>query len=568
MLRDEAPTPGSAPTSGGGPGASPAPESAFLLVFDGGSATRFTLPGRGRVLVGRASGADLKLASSSVSRRHAVLTLDGDERLIEDLDSHNGVSVNGEKVTGTGSLRPFDVIAIGDVTAVLYAPPRPPRAARRSVSRAAFRRAVEKALRLGHPFSVVAAALPPDDVARDRLLRSVPDACVVHAGGASCLVLAPAADAASAARALHAATGARVGGATFPRDGDRPDALVDRALAGVDALFAPMRLELGEVGVLVADPAMRKVYALIEQLAAVDLPVLIGGETGTGKELAASALHHWSRRRDQPFVAMNCAALPEGLVESELFGAARGAFSGAVAAKSGLLEAAHGGTLFLDEVGELPLAVQAKLLRVLETHRVRRVGDVREREVDLRIVAASHRDLEDQIRDGRFREDLFFRLSAATVWLPPLRARAGEIPLLATELLERAATRFGRPGLTLAPAALRALVDYRWPGNVRELKNVIEYVAATTRSAEIVPGDLPDRVRREAAEDRAGAEARAPRFRPLGAELKELERQRILAALEECGGNQTRAAALLHMPRRTFLDKLKQHGLTQRRTYR
>jgi transcriptional regulator with PAS, ATPase and Fis domain len=337
-----------------------------------------------------------------------------------------------------------------------------------------------------------------------------------------------------------------------------------------DPVAAPFTIELPDVRILIADPAMRRIYALIEQIAAVDLPVLLGGETGTGKELAAAAVHHWSRRCDRPFVAMNCAALPEGLVESELFGATKGAYSGAIT-KPGIFEEAHGGTIFLDEIGELPLGAQAKLLRVLETRRVRRVGAVKEREVELRVVAASHRDLEDEVRRGRFREDLYFRVSAATVRLPPLRARPCEIPLLAQELLDRACRQFRRGGLTLSAAAIDALVAYRWPGNVRELKNVVEYAAATARSSTICRADLPERVQPEGGasydrvpDDRGGA---APAT-AAASDARELDKHRILAALDACNGNQTRAAQLLQMSRRTFVDKIRRYGLTQRRMYR
>ncbi|MCX5746855.1 MAG: sigma 54-interacting transcriptional regulator [Proteobacteria bacterium] len=266
-------------------------------------------------------------------------------------------------------------------------------------------------------------------------------------------------------------------------------------------------------------------------------------------------------------VSLNCAAIQDTLVESELFGHEKGAFSGAVAAKAGLLEAASGSTLFLDEVGELAPMTQAKLLRVLETQRVTRVGDVRERPVDVRVVAATHRDLEADIVAGRFRQDLYFRLSGATLHLPPLRQRTRELPLLAAAFLDDACRRNGRNMMTISAAAMTALAAYGWPGNVRELKNLMQYIAAAHVEAVVTADHVAARL------DRGARPAReVPRvpvepmaFRPLADELRELEIKRIAEALEATGGNQTRAAGLLAMPVRTFFEKAKQHGLTPKK---
>jgi len=197
-------------------------------------------------------------------------------------------------------------------------------------------------------------------------------------------------------------------------------------------------IEVGDRSVVIADPAMARMYQLLERLAVSELPVLVCGETGTGKEVAAGALHQFSHRSERPLVSLNCAAIQENLVESELFGYERGAFSGAIAAKPGLLEVASGGTVFLDEIGDLPAAVQAKLLRVIETKRVLRLGDVRERTIDIRVIAATNRDLVKDVVAGRFRRDLYFRLSGATLWLPPLRDRPRELPILAEMFLHDA----------------------------------------------------------------------------------------------------------------------------------
>jgi DNA-binding NtrC family response regulator len=336
-------------------------------------------------------------------------------------------------------------------------------------------------------------------------------------------------------------------------------------------------LRLGERTVVVADPAMVRLYELIRRLAASELPVLILGETGAGKENAAFAVHHWSRRSEKPFVAINCASIAETLVESELFGHEKGAFTGAAASKPGLFETANEGTVFLDEVGELPLAVQAKLLRALETRRILRVGGTREREIDIRIVAATHRHLEKEVAAGRFRQDLFFRLGVATVVLPPLRDRQYEVRVLAERFLASARATSGEGPMSLAPGTLALLERYGWPGNVRELKNTLEYVAATVTEAVVEPRHLPERILAALAPPVApaaltprpeGGPAEAPpgaeplrRAVPLAEELRTLERERMAEALRVTGGVKVRAAELLGMPLRTFTFKCKQYGL-------
>jgi DNA-binding NtrC family response regulator len=250
------------------------------------------------------------------------------------------------------------------------------------------------------------------------------------------------------------------------------------------------RIRLGEREVIVADPAMIRIYDLIARVGRSELTVLVCGETGVGKENAAYAVHHHSPRRDGPFVSINCAAIQETLAESELFGHERGAFSGAANAKPGLLEAADGGTLFLDEVGELPLAIQAKLLRAVESRRITRVGSLREREINVRIVAATNRDLHAEVRAGRFRDDLLYRLHVAAISLPPLRERPREIMVLARAFLDDACRRAGRSPLAITDATMRALSAHAWPGNVRELRNAMDLVAVTAEGSALEPRDL------------------------------------------------------------------------------
>jgi two-component system, NtrC family, response regulator AtoC len=328
-------------------------------------------------------------------------------------------------------------------------------------------------------------------------------------------------------------------------------------------------LTIGAQRVIIADPTVLRLYGLIERLAPVGIPVLVTGETGSGKELVASAIHALSPRASQPLMSLNCAALHEMLVESELFGHEKGAFSGAIATKAGLIETASGSTLFLDEIGELAPAIQAKLLRVLESNRVIRVGDVREREVDVRIVAATNRDLEADVVAGRFRRDLYFRLSAATLHVPPLRQRQRELPLLAAAFLEEACQQNGRSRMRISDGAMAALLAYAWPGNVRELKNLMHYVSAALPVEVLLPEHLGDHFGRRLPASPPPLDASTPtdarRFRPIADEVRELEITRIREALEATGGNQTRAAALLAMPVRTFFEKAKQYGLTPKK---
>jgi DNA-binding NtrC family response regulator len=318
-------------------------------------------------------------------------------------------------------------------------------------------------------------------------------------------------------------------------------------------------------------PAMRALHEEAFRAAPTQLNVLILGETGAGKEVLASAIHRRSARAHGPFVALNCAALSESLLESELFGHERGAFTGAVEARPGLFEAAQRGTVFLDEVGDLPMPVQVKLLRVIEDRKVLRVGGRSPRSIDVRFVAATHRDVEAEVARGAFRQDLFFRLSGITLTIPPLRERVGEIAELARIFAASASRQIDRPEPpALSPEALAMLERYPWPGNIRELRNVIERAVVLSARDTLLPGDLPARVRAGGAAPVRPAEEPP---RPLGAdamdrlrsEMNDLERQRIVQALEQCAGNQTQAAELLGMSRRKLVMKLEEHQLPRPR---
>ena len=309
-------------------------------------------------------------------------------------------------------------------------------------------------------------------------------------------------------------------------------------------------------------PAMREVYGLIERASELDITVLVTGETGTGKELAARAMHHRSARRERRFVPVNCGALPPELVESELFGHAKGAFTGATAAKNGLFEEAQGGTIFLDEIGDLPLPVQVKLNRALQEREIRRVGENTPIKVDVRVIAATHRDLKAEVQAGRFREDLFYRLNVFPVRLPPLRERKEDIPVLAAHFLNKYAKAHQRQIEKVEPEALRALTGYSWPGNVRELENTVERAIAVSKGSNI---GLPD----------LSAEVRGTQEGPLPADLLvkmpyreavDLARDRVsrdylLALMREFYGNVTRAAERAGMERESLHRLLKRYGV-------
>lgn len=304
-------------------------------------------------------------------------------------------------------------------------------------------------------------------------------------------------------------------------------------------------------------PGMQRLYREIEKVASTQATVLLGGESGTGKELAARALHALSPRDNGPFIAVNCAAIPEGLAESEFFGAEKGAYTGADRSRVGRLRAAHGGTLFLDEVGELPLDLQPKLLRALQERKVVPVGGSDEVEVDLRIVSATNRDLEQRVRDGEFREDLYYRLAVVPLQMPPLRERREDVPMLIEHFVDRAVRRHGVEQPRFTSAVTRRLLDHPWPGNVRELANAVERLVLLADEGEVSLDDLPP--------DFGPAEGGAGQvlLDPSGIKWDDHEKEMLRQALDLARGNRTRAAKLLGMPYKAFLYRLEKHGLKQ-----
>lgn len=327
--------------------------------------------------------------------------------------------------------------------------------------------------------------------------------------------------------------------------------------------------ELEEDIMIGSSPQMIQIWKMVGKIADADASVLIQGASGTGKELLARAIYNNSRRCDKPFLAVNCAALPETLLESELFGHVKGSFSGAIATKQGLFEAAHQGTLFLDEIGNLSMETQGKLLRVLETKHVKKVGDTTEREINIRLISATNRDLSEMVREGEFREDLYYRLNVVPIYLPPLRDRTGDVPLLATVFLERFCKKNQVGVKGFSPEAMTLMESYSWPGNVRELRNIVERLAILCDHDRIEPRHLPEEIRR--VQVRAASGVPLPRsweeFKRLKQQVRDsavqqLERRFLLDVLERCESNVSRAAEEIGIQRTNLHALLRKHGLT------
>ncbi|MCE9577924.1 MAG: sigma 54-interacting transcriptional regulator [Deltaproteobacteria bacterium] len=537
------------------------------------------LPDGAEIVFGRSRAVTIPVDHDKVSRQHARVTRRGGQIVVEDLGSRNGTRVNGEKIEGPQPVVAGDEIAVGPAVAVVGVASRLGRDARIASPDTLDDRLaseVDRALRYHRPLAVIMLRLEGEvgviDAAVERVAGNVRRMDqIAEYGRDEYAVIVPEADrtgALEAARRITADAAApglivHAGVAACPDDGGTPDALIAAARAalrvartGAVEVAAPPVVPIPGDPVANA-PAMRRLYELVARIADTPITVLVMGETGAGKELVTEALHLGSSRRAQPLIKLNCASLPETLLESELFGHERGSFTGAERRKLGYFEAATGGTLFLDELGEMPLGLQAKLLRVLERRAIIRVGGTSEIGVDVRVVAATHRDLEDEIKRGRFREDLYFRISGFTLVVPPLRDRHEDIGPLVDRFARGFAQELGQrePGVT--PAAREALAAYAWPGNVRELRNAIERAVVLSAGATIDLSHLPDKVR-DAARRQAPPSASSTDMRE---QLAEMERAAIEAALAAVGDNQTRAAERLGISRRALIYKMEKYGL-------
>ncbi len=309
-------------------------------------------------------------------------------------------------------------------------------------------------------------------------------------------------------------------------------------------------------------PSMKKIFRIVEKVGASDTTIMLNGETGSGKGVIARAIHECSPRRSKPFVQINCGATPEGLLESEFFGYRRGAFTGAVSDKAGKFEMAHGGTIFLDEIGDMSPDLQVKVLRVLEEGEFERVGGHEVIKVDARIIAATHRDLEEEVQKGNFREDLFYRLYVIPIMLPSLRERKTDIPFMVSHFLEEFAQRNNKPPMKVAPEAMQMMLNYPWYGNVRELKNLIERIVVLKDEDTLLPEDLPEKIRlgEDPAPKRRGGQA-ADEGISFQTAVSEFEKALILSALEKTNWVKNRAADLLKIKRTTLVEKIKRYNL-------
>jgi DNA-binding NtrC family response regulator/pSer/pThr/pTyr-binding forkhead associated (FHA) protein len=596
----------------------PSGRGARLLVFGEGEPVSYPLEFPGVYTIGRALEADIYVKDPSLSRIHARLSLGPEGIRIRDLGSSNGTRVRGELVLPEReqAVRPGDPIDLGRCTVVVQlqasAPDRPRRVWPHSYLELRLEDLAQRAKSNGETFALlrVTAVVPRTSEAAsfegaltallgsdDLVARYAPghyDVLLPRGGGDQ------AEEAAAAIRFGLNRVGIEVDVVTaqFPRDARTPAELIARLSS--PAKSSPSRA--GPHDVVVEDPAMRRLYQLVDRIADSEIGVLVLGETGVGKEILAKRLHERSKRASKPFLALNCGAFADELLESELFGHERGAFTGAVKSKLGLLETVQGGTLFLDELGEMALGTQVKLLRVLEERKVRRLGGLTPIAIEARVVAATNRELEKEVRAGRFREDLYYRLNGFTLVIPPLRERRVEIMAFARSFAREAARREGQskePGFS--EAAVARLMEYAWPGNVRELRNVVERAVVLAGGADIdvshlpvekltaavffprhggsegqvshptmpppprIPASTDDRTELLGTSPLAAPSPTLESMPALSTRLEDVEKQAILDALDRCGGNQTRAAEMLGMSRKTLLRRLDQFGIVRPR---
>jgi two-component system response regulator AtoC len=545
------------------------------VVIGPGTFATFPLSDGAMFTIGRSPTCDITIDDESISRRHAILRL-GDVLTIEDLGSANGTVVNGDKLP-QGVPAPITVgelIGVGKASLIVQQRSEPVRA-RRMLTHDYFEVRLEeqcaRTRRTGAAFALL--HLHPDRGAsasfvEEALAEVVRDSDILGKYGPceyELLLPDTTPDKADEAKRrmqtvlLARELRCRISVACCPRDGQSPYQLASK----VRAHPAAAKPTTARNDIVVADPQMQSLHRMVEQVAGSQISVLLLGETGVGKEVFARALHHLSPRRDGPFVEINCAALPEALLESELFGHEKGAFTNAIAAKPGLIESANDGTLLLDEIGEMPMATQAKLLRVIEDAQLRRVGALKSRPIDVRFVASTNRDLEAQIAAGAFRGDLYFRLNGITLVIPSLRERPDELEPLARAFILRASQRDDKPVPALSPDAIAAMKAYGWPGNVRELRNVIERAVLLADGEPIRSEHLPLEKMRSTVMATPRAPANGPSSsRPRKGSAE--ERRWILQALERAGGNQTTAARMLGMSRRTLVNRLNEHDVADR----
>jgi DNA-binding NtrC family response regulator len=575
------------------------PPAAFhLLIMGPDLFLAQALPKNGAMSIGRADNADIRITDPLASRLHARLHVAEGMFEIEDIGSINRTKVrdvalaHGERV----AVLPGEAVTIGS-TILMVQETRQAARNRRVWPHTHFEARIEEecARETRMPFAIIRLAVEgnqPAGTIADTISPALRTSDMLALYGPSdyeIFLPATSPDLGSAinndliGRLRAQSIVARTGIACHPRDGQTPEALVARSSERLRGRELPAPVE----GVVVEDPRMRRVYGLAGSAARGAISVIILGETGVGKDVMAQEIHRLSPRAKAPFVAINCAAVSEGLLESELFGHEKGAFTGATETKAGLLESAPGGTVFLDEIGDMPPKLQATLLRVIQTRQVQRVGSVKTRPIDVRFIAATHRDLEAEIASGRFRQDLYYRLNGITLNIPPLRERRSEILPLVRSFLAQFAREMGgdRPAPDISPEAARLLEAYSWRGNVREVRNVVERALLLCEGSEILPEHLP--IESMAANAISFANVPAPGMTPppptpvalpaaapapggiarptAPMRAAEDEKERILRVLAECAGSQTRAAKVLGIARSTLIARLDEYGVPRPR---
>jgi two-component system response regulator AtoC len=525
------------------------------------------------IVIGRASPADVVIADSGLSRQHARFLWSDGEITVEDLGSTNGTKKNGQRIE-RATIAPGDEVSMGPVLVSVHAVASTGEELRGFDGIDRFRTTladeIARARTFARPLALVLVRAVQKDAHVSRWagrlraqLRQV-DRVGIY-GPNAVLVALPEMPAEAVQAWMARLTGGKpelaCSSATFPNDGASADELVTALHAAQRADRAP-RDDHGSV--IVKSAEMKQIMQTVKRLAGSTIAVLINGETGTGKEVIARAIHEGGPRKKQPLRSINCAAIPGMLIESVLFGHEQGAFTSADKSARGIFEQANGGTVLLDEIGELAPNAQAALLRVLETKKVTRVGGDKEIAVDVRVIAATHRDLEAMVADGRFRQDLLYRLNTMMLRLPSLRERVAEIKPLAMRFLDDANAQAGTSIKSFDPAAMAALESYAWPGNVRELRNAIERAVVLAEGDAITLDDLGERIR-------AGSQVAAPEIQPSGElpvdykdHLRKYETELILRALHKTNGNQTEAAKALGLPLRTLVHKIHTYGIKKR----
>jgi two-component system, NtrC family, response regulator AtoC len=525
------------------------------------------------LVVGRTAPADIEIPDPGLSRRHASFTWDDLGVWIEDLDSTNGTKKNGERVT-RALITPIDEISIGPVRVSIHILSSMDEQLRGFDGHDRFVSLLEdeitRARQFQRPLALMMVTGPQGKeghVSRwaSRLrprLRPVDRVGIYGPSAVMVMLPEPSQEMLHALANELAGDGALTCGVVlFPNDGQSGEELI---AALRSRRVDPTTLGPADVTPIVAkNTAMKQVMTTVKRLAQSTIAVLLHGETGTGKEVIARAIHDGGPRKKQVMRCINCAAIPGTLIESVLFGHEQGSFTGADKSAPGMFEQAHGGTILLDEIGELAASAQAALLRVLETKRLMRVGGNKEIEVDVRVIAATHRNLEAMVQAGQFRQDLLYRLNTMTLHIPPLRERTDEIRPLAERFLKEARAQSGSEVKAIDPQAMAALEAYAWPGNVRELRNAIERAVVLAEGKAITLDDLADRIRQRSVPAPEG-DASGELPSDYKDHLRKYEAELILRALHKHNGNQTETAKALNLPLRTLVHKIQTYGIKKK----